>query len=149
MHLPCPNTGQLHRHCLALLPLVAATRQSQVGGDVGHLHRSHGLRLQHHLPGCRARHVPTGERCSASHEPTYIVVLTRGSTPSIMLRPSRAWFMHMMDYVSVVRHVRRVDALRRLGVDLPGATHDAGQVKDLANSNPNPNPNPPNPNRLR
>ena len=28
----------------------------------------------------------------------------------------------------VVRHVRRVDAFRRLGADLPGATHDASQV---------------------
>ena len=103
---PCPSAHMaLPSTCL---PSVAATRQSQVGGDVGAVHRGRCLRLQHHLRGCRARHVQTGERynptarkhmptCRACHNPRHRSVLTskppRSTATTAPTHTSCAWLM--------------------------------------------------------
>lgn len=72
---------------------------------------------------------PTNPHIHRSLVNTHLVVLasTPHSTPSpCSTQVALGSCMRCIMYV--VRHVRRVDALRRLGADLPGATHDAGQV---------------------
>ena len=83
----------------------------------------------------RAPHEPTIHRSLCEHPLSCVdqhrtphSTPHRHRTPQAPCSTQVALGSCMRCIMYVVRHVRRVDALRWLGVDVSGATHDASQV---------------------